>query len=249
MGQIRLSDREVQLMLHLTRTQEPSLENVALPWAMLRGLRELIACDELSVCDHDTPRRRSVGVQALPGLEADVPQEVFWGNYWECLDCSYPDRTGDVTSVTMISDFYSTREFHNTGMYIEHDSVYGVEHEMMLCLPAGPGRTIRVLLARGAGLAFTERDRAVLSLLRPHLYMAYLAQQRHRADKNVLTPRQREVLQYVATGYSNRQIARRMKIVESTVCKHLENIFKRLDVNSRTAAVAYLTLPPLRGGD
>jgi hypothetical protein len=38
---------------------------------------------------------------------------------------------------------------------------------MLLCLPAGPMRTVRLLLCRGPGPGFSERDRALLPLLRP----------------------------------------------------------------------------------
>jgi len=53
-----------------------------------------------------------------------------------------------------------------------------------------------------------------------------------------LTDRQLEILRLVATGLSNADIARRLVVAESTVRKHLENIFERLQVSSRTAAVA-----------
>ncbi|MGE5720367.1 MAG: response regulator transcription factor, partial [Nocardioidaceae bacterium] len=91
---------------------------------------------------------------------------------------------------------------------------------------------------------FTDRDVAVLTLLRPHLQAAYVAAERRRRGLLPLTTRQREILQYVAAGYSNGQIARRLEVSEATVRKHLENIFARLDVTSRTAAVARLN-PPL----
>ncbi len=245
MTQTLLSDRDVQLMLRIARPQQPPDGVAVFAWEVLHGLRELVPCDDLSVNEHDASRQHSVAVQELPGFDEEVPEEVFWANYWSCLDCSYPDRTGDLLSVTMTSDFYSTRQFHNTGMYIDHDRLYGVEHEIRLCLPAGPGRSLRVLLSRRAGRGFTERDRAVLTLLRPHLDAAYLSEQRRPGGATTLTRRQREVLHYVAAGYSNRQIARRMDVFESTVRKHLENIFKRLDVTSRTAAVAYLDSQPL----
>jgi DNA-binding NarL/FixJ family response regulator len=49
--------------------------------------------------------------------------------------------------------------------------------------------------------------------------------------------RQRQLLRLVAAGYTNDQIGRRLSISEATVRKHLENIFARLGVTSRTAAV------------
>ena len=50
-------------------------------------------------------------------------------------------------------------------------------------------------------------------------------------------PRQWELLRLLAAGHTNTQIARRLGISERTVRTHLENIYRRLDVSSRTAAV------------
>jgi DNA-binding NarL/FixJ family response regulator len=41
----------------------------------------------------------------------------------------------------------------------------------------------------------------------------------------------------VAAGHTNAQIARRLGVTEGTVRTHLENIYERLQVSSRTAAV------------
>jgi DNA-binding NarL/FixJ family response regulator len=41
----------------------------------------------------------------------------------------------------------------------------------------------------------------------------------------------------VAAGHTNAQIARRLGMTEGTVRTHLENIYERLQVSSRTAAV------------
>ncbi|MET9434269.1 LuxR C-terminal-related transcriptional regulator, partial [Streptomyces sp. NPDC006551] len=54
-----------------------------------------------------------------------------------------------------------------------------------------------------------------------------------------LTEREAEVLRLVAAGGSNRDIARGLTISEHTVARHLNNIFAKLDVTSRTAATAY----------
>jgi DNA-binding NarL/FixJ family response regulator len=91
------------------------------------------------------------------------------------------------------------------------------------------------MLVRGRGPDFSDRDRALLTLLRPHLYAAYREGTRPPAPD--LTARQQELLQLVAAGYTNSQIARRLAVADSTVRKHLENIFERLQVTSRTAAV------------
>ena len=123
----------------------------------------------------------------------------------------------------------------------------------MLCLPeappgttASPERHVRLYLAREPGPDFTERDRAVLTLLRPHLHQAYLDAERRRHPVPRLTPRQWELLRLLAAGHTNTQIGRRLGVTEGTVRTHLENIYERLHVSSRTAAVtrAFPAGPP-----
>jgi DNA-binding CsgD family transcriptional regulator/tetratricopeptide (TPR) repeat protein len=54
-----------------------------------------------------------------------------------------------------------------------------------------------------------------------------------------LTSRELEVLQLVAAGRSNHDIATTLFLSEKTVARHISNIFTKLDVHSRTAAAAY----------
>ncbi|MGH3132221.1 MAG: LuxR C-terminal-related transcriptional regulator [Gaiellaceae bacterium] len=58
-------------------------------------------------------------------------------------------------------------------------------------------------------------------------------------DRHGLTPRELEVLRLVAAGNSNREIASALVISEHTVARHVQNIFAKLDVSSRTAAGAF----------
>jgi DNA-binding NarL/FixJ family response regulator len=74
-------------------------------------------------------------------------------------------------------------------------------------------------------------------LLRPHLHQAYLDAERCRHPVPMLTARQKDLLRLLAAGHTNSQIARRLGISEGTVRTHLENIYDRLGVSSRTAAV------------
>ena len=54
-----------------------------------------------------------------------------------------------------------------------------------------------------------------------------------------LTARELEVLRLVAAGKSNKQIASELVISEHTVARHVQNVFAKLDVSSRTAASAF----------
>jgi len=55
-----------------------------------------------------------------------------------------------------------------------------------------------------------------------------------------LTDREREILELVAAGKTNAEIAEVIWIAPGTVRKHLENVYEKLGVHSRTAAVATL---------
>jgi ATP/maltotriose-dependent transcriptional regulator MalT len=58
-------------------------------------------------------------------------------------------------------------------------------------------------------------------------------------DRCGLTARELEVLRLVSAGSSNRAIAEALFLSEHTVARHLQNIFRKLDVSSRTAASAF----------
>jgi DNA-binding NarL/FixJ family response regulator len=58
-----------------------------------------------------------------------------------------------------------------------------------------------------------------------------------RASKPALTAREIEIISLVGEGLRNREIGRQLGVSEETVGVHLRNIFSKLDVGDRTAAV------------
>ena len=52
-----------------------------------------------------------------------------------------------------------------------------------------------------------------------------------------LTPREIEILQYIAEGYLNKQIAAELGISEQTIKNHVTSILRKLNANARTEAV------------
>jgi DNA-binding NarL/FixJ family response regulator len=61
----------------------------------------------------------------------------------------------------------------------------------------------------------------------------------HNGDAEELTAREREILTAVARGLSNKAISEELWVTEQTVKFHLTNVYRKLGVPSRTAAVRY----------
>jgi DNA-binding CsgD family transcriptional regulator len=246
---VTASERDLRALAAIVNQDRPDLpDGEGLPPSLLTDLMAQIRCDSLSFDGWDTGRQmwwfsQEVPARGAGGVDYEAFAQVFWEHYWDCAPASYPARTGDLRSVIKCSDFYSAQRMHNTAMYTDHDRPLGLEHVLMMCLPSalppadGPGRYVQLTLLRGSGPDFSERDRAVLTLLRPHLHQAYLDAERRRHPVPRLTARQKELLRLLAAGHTNTQIARRLGISEGTVRTHLENIYTRLNVSSRTAAV------------
>ena len=243
-GPVTASGRDLRTLAGIVSDDrgEPPAEGVV-P-SLLGDLLGLVGGDLVVFGGTDSSRQADWFGQTLPA-EAHDPEfddASFWKHYWNG-PCSYPERTGDLRRIIRISDFYSARQWHSTGGYQECCRPYGIEHELMLCLPAGPGwtagpgRSLRLVFIRGPGPDFSDRDRDLLTVLRPHLQQAYLDAERHRHPAPKLTARHWELLHLVAAGHTNAQIARRLGISEGTVRTHLENIYRLLQVSSRTAAV------------
>ena len=67
-----------------------------------------------------------------------------------------------------------------------------------------------------------------------------------------LTKRELEILQLVAEGHSNSEVAKMLWVTEQTVKFHLSNVYRKLDVSNRTEASRWAqlngVLPPQRRG-
>ncbi len=72
----------------------------------------------------------------------------------------------------------------------------------------------------------------------PPMVQTEFARQESTSGKE-LTPRESEIVRYVASGLRNNEVAERLSITESTVKTHLNNIFQKLDVRDRLELTHY----------
>jgi NarL family two-component system response regulator YdfI len=112
----------------------------------------------------------------------------------------------------------------------------------------------RGLAAGALGYLLKDTDRETLiatiqaaargeALLQPEiLHQALRSKEKNEAfqlaEQDILTERETEVLDMVADGARNKEIAYKLKITERTVKAHLSHIYQKLAVDSRAAAVA-----------
>lgn len=71
------------------------------------------------------------------------------------------------------------------------------------------------------------------------LVQDYFRQSKNRETHRILTPREGEVLAYLAEGVTNQKIGKHLQISPKTVARHRENIMHKLQLHNRTELVKY----------
>lgn len=154
-----------------------------------------------------------------------------------------------------ISDHLFAPAFHESALYQEFYRKLRVEDQLVFMVQTGPGSSAGVAISRARrSLRQVHVDR--LNRLGPHIAQAY--RNAHRIttleryatvapdriasalDELGLSRRQADVLHAIAGGRSNREAASLLGISPLTIKKHLEAIYPRLGVGTRSAAVATL---------
>jgi DNA-binding CsgD family transcriptional regulator len=239
-----MTDTDIRALLGVFDRCQPATADDIFYADVLAGLRELIPCADITfqlmdvaeqrikvlfVTDEGVHREESIGM-------ADEFLSTFWRRFWEEDGCAGPLSTGDYSTLIHHADTWSTRAWANTP---SASAFVGMTDEVLVPMTPLGGTDRRLLLFRDErSPEFSEREKAMLALARPHLAELHTRRDRELRGEPNLTPRQWEVLRRVATGASNTQIARDLGLSDATVRKHLENVFVRLGVQSRTEALA-----------
>lgn len=245
MGRWVLTDDDVRrLLAALDRTHATGSADVFYG-GVLEGLRELIPCDDITFQLMDVGQQRlwlqyvndgGVHAEDTVGI-VDELTAMFWQEFWQDDGCAGGQATGDFTTVLRLSDRWTERAYADTPLGAAF-AAEGIRHYVQVPMAPLNGLDRRLLLFRSEGPDFSERELMMLRLVRPHVAELHRRRQRELEGVPDLTPRQWEILRHVATGASNAQVARMLGVAEATVRKHVENVFLRLHVLSRTEAVA-----------
>lgn len=236
----------------MARLQPAASDALTFAREVVLALTEFVASEltTLSECDLVTGHRRVVGLPGVRLGERDI--ESFDRHFFEHpLVRFHGFECGRVTR--RISDSLSRSEFRRSAIYADYYLHVGLEHAVAVPLLIDGRRLVSAVLNR-RGLDFSERDCERLEVLRPHLAFLYGQANRHAAAPWVadatpllpnaaevgpegLTPRENEVLYWLAHGKTDAEIAALLGLSPRTVQKHLEHIYIKLGVETRTAAV------------
>ena len=249
-------------MVHLTRNDyaqalnllsglEPNCDDLgAFAHAAVQALGDFVAAElvTLSVCDLLTGHREVVG---LPGIRLGAEDNAcFDRHFFEHPLVRHHGFAGG-RRTHRLSDAQSRADFHKSALYADYYRRIGIDQAVAVPLFVD-GRTLVSIVLNRRAVDFSERDCERLELLRPHLAFLY----RHACGVHLrgapaspllpaapapvppeLTPREREVLHWLSTGKTDGEIAALLSLSPRTVQKHLEHIYVKLGVETRTAAV------------
>jgi DNA-binding CsgD family transcriptional regulator len=211
------------------------------PEHVLARLRELVPCDTVSYGDFDRNGCAwRTGVRYSGEPRAPVTPAIREAHAGLAYQYPYRPWSPEARRPLRWSDLLSRREWHGLDLYWEVCRPLDGEHELDFWLGTPNG------IAGGFGFDsfdrdFSERDKLVLETLRPHLVQLWrnaAARKREPRWLATLTPREREILLWVARGKSNREIAGVLYLAPGTIRKHLDNVYDKLGVSNRAGAVA-----------
>jgi DNA-binding CsgD family transcriptional regulator len=249
----RLSSSDLRSVLEFVETAWALAGERAVTSETLDALDRLIPSDEAAYCELDHVHKQVTAYVDTNGSDGGA-DDLFWGIVDDHPLCRHQRAYADF-SATRLSDVISVRKLVNSRVYADWFRPAGIAAELEAGIARSRALTRNFILDRAHG-DFSARDRAVLELVRPHLARieettrlraAASAYEPDELDR--LTAREAEILELVATGLTNAAIAERLWISPGTVKKHLDNVYAKLGVANRTAAVIALSArrePPAR---
>ena len=210
---------------------ETALDKASFARLGVERLPALVASEftTLSICHLASGRREVFGLPT--GALSAHDRAAFDRHFHEHpLVRFHGYRGGRVTQ--RISDSLSPGQFRRSALYNDYYRRIRIDHAIALPIYVRDGLLVSFVLNR-TRRDFTDRERALLDLLRPHLSKVY----QRMSTVGRLTAREAEVLRWAAAGKSDAQIGAILRISARTVQKHLQNIYDKLGVENRTAAV------------
>jgi DNA-binding CsgD family transcriptional regulator len=238
---ITLTERDVRAALDLVYDAASFTGTEPFPPEFLQRLSQVIPADSIVGYSEVVVGDPCYLVEAVEIPADAVPPDVQEaGARFHGQDPLSHDASPRGGGALKLSDFHTRRELEKLDFYHYVWKPLGIDDRLRLWLPAPAGRARTITLERGKH-DFSERDRSLLELLQPALIRLRESAARRRASRPellLLTQREEEILGWIARGKTTREIAVILVVSPHTVRKHIEHILEKLEVPTRSAAVA-----------
>jgi DNA-binding CsgD family transcriptional regulator len=274
-GAPRLSLKKLRILNEALPHLYQETELARLPQVFVDVLARVVPAESHGVVVHDRARaRRTWHLRpAAADHEARVPG--FFAHFHEFTPADYRKRTGTGEALAL-SDFVDRARMDRLAIYTDYYRPLGLADDLNINVKDGHVTICAAVMTSHRG--FRDEEREALNALRPHFRQAWrtaarLAELSAQASSGFgraameaaadapawspeklevqfgLTPREAEVLMWVAQGKTNPEVATILGIRPYTVRTHLERVFTKLGVETRHAAsvraIEVLGLPRL----
>ena len=168
----------------------------------------------------------ATGAEAIEHIPRDLPEVVI-------MDLNLPDSSGAEVTARLKSQL---PEISVVILTVYNDA----EHIFKALRGGADGYLLKQATAGEILEAITEAHRGgapMTSEIARKVIAAFHEPKAAPTAMEILAPREQEILELVANGYANKEIADKLAITLSTVCWYLHEIYKKLHVQSRVQAV------------
>lgn len=250
----KLSTRSLRALAEVLPALYAETNLAQLPKAFADALVQLVPGESHGVVVHDHAQGRRFWHLRPASSEHEALVPGFFANFHEFVPATYRKTTGTGRALAL-SDFVSRAGMDRLAIHREYYHKLGLEDDLNINVRRGEVVTCAAVLRQRRG--FRSEDRELMNALRPHFKQAWANAQtltelsaaataapvelREWKPEALevrfgLTPREAEVLIWVAQGKTNPEVASILGIRPYTVRTHLERVFMKLGVETRHAA-------------
>jgi DNA-binding CsgD family transcriptional regulator len=253
-----LRAKDLQAVLDVMYAVNDDTDDGEMPNHVLTQLGRLVRCDSLSY-----NRIEGTTGQLLDAIVEPAELNVSELSRFNALFHQHPGFAAYCSgrlalgSSAALTDLVDLPRLRRLPLYVDMYRPRGVNDQLMCVAQAG-NHQVNTLCFNRTRPGFSARDRAIVDLATLHLCQAITRRQRlsaltaavrslsqHSQHLNhalprlsALTPRERQVVEQLLSGATNREIAQSLAISPRTVHKHLECIYRKLGLGNRTSLIA-----------
>ena len=223
---------------------EQALDDAAFARAGVRELSAMVPAEltTLSICHLKTGRREVTG---FPDERLGAEDRACFDRHFSAHPLVRYHAVQRGRGAHRISDSTPFSRFRHSALYSEYYRRIGIDHVVAVPIEVDDDVLVSFVLNRtrrdfaDGDLELLDRVGPVLSRLFAALRAPARAAVPATSDRTalVLTPRERDVLGWLAGGKTDRDIGVILGCSHRTVQKHLQRIYEKLGVETRTAAV------------